>query len=278
MFNKNLYWKRVILPALLLTITSVADAGVTYDFRQISQSDFQNSSDREVTGTVLVEGDRSRVNLKKGSGHPVGTYIISRSDSPMLFIVDPLNKRFTEVDTSKITNAIGSDRVQISELKTDVSKLPDHPLIAGLPTDHYRVTASYKITVMFGSLPLQQSVVTTIDKWVTLAFRDITDLGTSRNGLKTGNASVDALIDAELTKVKGFPLRQVTTIQTTMKEAGNSVRSKLDLKPTRRQTTEVVITRIENAKLHPSLFEVPATYAKADPTPEVSAQMLTMTP
>jgi hypothetical protein len=282
MNHENFYRKTLPIPVIVLVaiLATPADAAVSYEFKQVSQSDFQNSADGEVTGSVIIEGEKSRVELLRGSGHPVGTYIISRNDSQLVFVVDPVNKKYTEINAAKIGTAFGSGRIQITNLKTNLTKLPDHPMVAGFPTDHYRMTTSYDIMVMFGSLPLKQAVVTVIDKWVTTAFGELTDAALTRTAGRTGNEAVDQLIETELGRIKGFPLRQVTIIQTSS-EAVASTRSKLKLNPTRKQTTELTITRIAPTVADASVFEVPASFAKVDASSQPEgpvSQMLTMTP
>jgi hypothetical protein len=257
-----------------------AFAAVTYDFKQVIKSDFKSDANSEVAGTGMIDGNRSRMVLLRGSTHSAGTYIISHHDSQTTFIVDPVNKRFSEIQASKLSSAFNTGQIQIANLKTGVARLNDHPVIAGLPTDHYRITASYDITVKFGALPLRQSVVTKIDKWVTQAFGELSDLHMTRASLRTGNPEVDKLIELESTRVKGFPLRQVTTIQTTATEVGQTPKSQLRMKPTRMLTTDLTITRIAKAQVDPMLFDIPKSFAKveADASNEPVGQMISMEP
>lgn len=250
---------------------------VTYDFRQTSHSDMNNAAD-EVTGTGIIDGAKSRVELKKG--YLPGSYIISRNDTQMVFIVDPVNKKFSEINAAKIASAFGSSKISIDDLKTNYTRLNDTPTVAGLPTEHHRITLSYDITVMFGNLPLRQSVVTTIDKWVTSAFGELMDPTLTLGAMRTGNEDIDQLIEAELTRVKGFPLRQVTSVQTTSSDVSQNSGSKLQLKPTRRRVSELLITRISPIIVQPALFEVPTSFSKEDsPNHEGPVvQMLTMQP
>ena len=274
-------WDQVVFMAMVCLgalWTFNAFGAVTYDFRQISHSDFNNAADGEVTGTGIIDGVKSRVELKKG--YMPGSYIISRNDTQMVFIVDPVNKSFREINAAKIASAFGSSKIEIANLKTNYTRLNDTPTVAGLPTEHHRITLSYDITVMFGNLPLRQSVVTTIDKWVTKAFGELMDPALTRGAIATGNEDIDQLIEAEVSRVKGFPLRQVTSVQTTSSDAGQNRGSKLQLKPTRRRLSELLITRISSIIAQPALFEVPASFAKVDSSTQDGpvVQMLSMQP
>lgn len=265
---------------LLAAVAATGSAAVTYEFRQVTKADFKIDDAGEVLGTGIVDGDRSRVALVRGSKYTPGTYIISHQASQTSFIVDPANKRFTEVQGMRLATAFSTGQIQITNLKTGLTRLNDHPVIAGFPTDHYRISASYEITVKFGSLPLRQSVVTTIDKWVTSALGDLHDPELSRSSFRTGNVEVDRLIEMQNTKVKGFPLRHLTTIQTTATEVNQGPRSQLKIKPTRMVSTDLIITRISKGIAHPSLFEVPKGFARveAETSQAPVGQMISMEP
>ena len=269
---------RLAIVAGLISVSLSLSAAVTYDFKQVSQSDFENPADGEITGTGFIDGHKSRVEVK--TGNMPGSYIIARNDTQMLFVVDPLNKRFHEINAAQVASAFGSSKIQITNFKSNVTRLNDRPIVADLPTEHLRVTLAYDITVMFGTLPLRQSVVTTIDKWVTQAYGELTDPALTRGTIRTGNKEIDQMIEAENSKVKGFPLRQVTTTSTTSMGAEQTAGTKLKMKPVRRQSSELVITRISPTVVSPTLFEVPAHYAKVDAshTEEPAVHMINMQP
>ena len=180
-----------------------------------------------------------------------------------------------------VATALGSAKISIANKKVGVTLLEDHPTIAGLPTDHYRLTFSYDITVTFGTLPLSETVHTVIDKWVTQAFGDVGEMFLASGALKTGNPDLDELSDAENTKVKGFALRQ--TINVTTVNNAPQVAKQLPLRRTSTQTREITITSIEpKAALPNMLFTIPAGYHKADPLRDDSQkaplQILSMEP
>ena len=73
-------------------------------------------------------------------------------------LVDPTQKIYTEVDTIGIAGAIGTSNISVTNLLSSVTKLDDTKVIAGIPTDHYRLTISYDITITYRTMPLKQSV------------------------------------------------------------------------------------------------------------------------
>lgn len=265
----------------LLLLTHTATAAIEYEFRQSSRSDIESIQTGEFTGRAVIDGDRVRVDFTGGNAYTPGTYMISTNGSRSLIFVDPMRRSYTEVNSAAVASALGGSNISVSGFQSDVLKLDDHIVIAGLPTDHYRLTLKYDITIKFGTIPLKQAVVTVVDKWTTAIFGDIADSFLSGGGVHTGNADLDAIIDAETMKIKGFPLRQTMQIATT-KTFAQPAASELKLNPTRRQSRELVITSIRKTDAHPSLFTVPAAYQKASPKRDERDQsplhMLSMEP
>src|SRR5438128_901268 len=102
--------------------------------------------------------------------------------------------------------------------------------------------------------------------------------------IRTGNPDLDDLIATENTKIKGFALKQTTSVATTTRRA-DVPGSKLSdvFRPTRTQIRELTITSIEaKAAVPPDLFVVPATFHKPDPLRDDSQkaplQILSFTP
>lgn len=273
--------KRVVWVIGLLAAVESASAAIQYEFRQSSHSDLESMPAADFTGRAVIDGDRSRVDFLSGNAYTPGTYLIATNGSRTLTFVNPSKKSYVEVNAGSVATALGSAKISISNKTVGVTLLEDHPTIAGLPTDHYRMTFSYDITVTFGTLPLTETVHTVIDKWVTRAFGDVGEMFLASGALKTGNPDLDELIDAENTKVKGFALKQ--TINVTTVNNAPQVAKQLPLRRTSTQTREITVTSIEpKAALPATLFTIPAGYHKADPLRDDSQkaplQILSMEP
>jgi len=240
---------------------------VQYEFRQTTHSDLESMPATDMTGRGILDGDRSRVDFLTGDAFPVGSYVFTLNGSRTLTYVDPTKKTYVEVNAAGVASAIGTARITISNKKVAVSQLEDHPMIAGLPTDHYQMTLDYDITLGFGSIPLTQTVHETIDKWVTQAFGNVGQDFLSSGAVRTGNPELDELVAAENTKIKGFPLKQMMRVSTTMHRE-NVRGSELSnvFRPTRTQTRELLITSITpKSSVSSDLFLVPADFHKPDP-------------
>jgi len=275
------------LPAfavLLLVFTaSSASAAIQYEFRQTTSSDLESIPSTDCVGRAIIDGDRSRVEFTAGNAYPAGTYIIATNGSRSMVFVDPSRKSFVEVNAASVATSIGGRKITITNKKIeDVVKMPDQTTVAGLPTEHYRLSMSYDITVAFGNLPLTQTVKTTIDKWTTSAFGDIGDTFLAGGALKTGNPDLDELMSAENSRIKGFALRQVVNVTTINTRTAPSD-SQLKVNRTVTQTRELLVTSIQPlAKLNVATFTIPVTYQKAGPihddTQKSPVQVLSMEP
>jgi hypothetical protein len=256
--------KRLLAAGVIILCTPIAFAAIEYDFHQITTSEIEQIPSNDLTARAVIDGNRSRVDFVGGSAYPPGTYVVSTNGSRTLVFVDPLSKSFTEINVAVAAASMGSSKIVIENTKTVVDKLEDHPIVAGYPTDHYRMTVNYDMTVTIGALPLRQSVQTIVDKWTTTAFGDVGETFLSDHGVKTGNPQIDDLIDEETTKVKGLALKQRVEITTTNRN-GQAPGSKLKINPTRKQTRDFLVTSIHRMDAESASFNIPAAFHKTDP-------------
>ena len=278
--KKNLL---VFTVLLLVTTAPSAWAAIQYEFRQTTSSDLESIPSTDCVGRAIIDGDRSRVEFTSGNAYPAGTYIVATNGSRSMIFVDPSRKSFVEVNAASVASSIGSRKITIANKKIDVTKMDDQTTVAGFPTEHYRMTMSYDITVAFGNLPLTQTVKTTIDKWTTSAFGDVSDTFLAGGALHTGNPDLDDLVSAENSNIKGFALRQVVNVTTINNRAPKSGETELKVSRTVTQTRELLVTSIQPlAKLDLATFVIPATFHKAGPihddTQKAPIQVLSMEP
>lgn len=258
--------RRVMLGVAFILVVQNASAAVEYEFRQVTHSDLENVQATDFTGRALIDGDKSRVEFLTGTGYPPGTYLISTNGSRTMTFVDPGKKTYLEVNAGSVSAALGAMKIAITNKKIDLTQMDDHPIIAGLPTDHYRLSLAYDITLSVGTLDLTQNVHTVEDKWVTGAFGGVAENYISAGAWRTGNPELDDLIETENTKVKGFTLKQV--ISTTTMNNGHQVPgSPLKVARTVTSTSEITVTSIApKASVPAAVFLVPVGFKKTDAT------------
>lgn len=254
----------VVLSVVLAVCAALpAAAALQYEYIQTMRSDADKSVPTDLSARVTLDGARSRVDFLSGNAYPPGAYMISTDGSRRMVFVDPTTKSYTEVNTSSIASAIGSSTILITNVKSDVVKLADAQTVAGIPAEHYRLTISYDITVMFRNMPLRQSVRTEIDQWTTVQFGDVFEAALLGNSLLTGNPQVDEVIKIETTKIKGFPLKQRVKI-VSINEAKPLPGSQLNLPNTMTRTREMTVTAIRESNPADSQFSLPSGYQRID--------------
>jgi hypothetical protein len=115
-----------------------------------------------------------------------------------------------------------------------------------------------------------------------MAYAGVGESFLAGGGIRTGNADLDDLVDAENTKIKGFPLRQTVEI-TTVNGNPSAPGTKIPLKQTRTQTRDLTITAIQSTtEVAAALFQIPPGFHKADPlrddTQKAPVHVLSMEP
>jgi len=259
--------KTALVCILLLSSPSLLSAAIQYEFRQSTRNDHGGQNVGDVAGRAVLDGDRSRVEYTRNPVYGEGTYVLSFLNPRSIFIINPKTKTYYDVPLSTVANSLASARIEVANLKTGTKKMDDHPLIAGVATDHYRFDASYEMTVMFGSIPLKQGVATSVDSWTTSAFGAVPAPVFSSAEFTTGNPELDKLIAAETSKVTGLALRQVVSITTSPRKAPGARRD-VKLNISKRQTSEILVTAVRNVQVDSTFFQIPEGFTKSVPKRE----------
>jgi hypothetical protein len=265
--------KRLLVTLALAFVAVPSFAAIQYEFMQKNITGDIVTPTTDLTARAIVDGPRSRVEFLSGNLYPPGTYVISTDGSRRLFFIDPEKRWYTEVNTSGIATALASSNIKIENFKQDVQKFPASEKIAGIDTEHRRVTMSYDVTLPIKDMPLRQHVQTEIETWATNKFGAVHQ-GFFSGGLRTGNPDIDRVLEAELSSANGFPLRQIVTIRTSY---DLQHRSNLQTPTTRTITRETWVTSIGEIKAQPAQFVVPASFRRADQPelPKPGPQVLT---
>lgn len=264
------------LTAVLLLSSPVA-AAVRYEFRQVAKSDVRRSPSDQVRGESWIDGDRLRIDYKGPSIYGDNATVLI--DDGRIRILDRQAQTFTEFRLDSFVQSLRNLPLSVSNVKTSLERLPGSPSIAGFPTEHWRLTTSYRMTVNMGQLTLEQDVDTVVEKWTTTAFGALADPFISSMP-KTGNDQLDQLIETETTRIQGFPLRQTVSLSTRdAKSTSRARKSKLDLTAPRRQSTEILISKIEFAEPAAGTFEMPSGFRRVEPqTDRTAVTELSMSP
>ena len=274
--------RKSVLGVILLMAVQTASAAIRYEFRQTTSSDLEGANATDCSGHAVIEGEKSRVEFTNCNSYPSGSFVLTTNGSRVLTFVNPAKKSFADVNAGAVAAALGSTKIVINNRKVNTVEMPDHPVIAGMPTDHVRLSINYDITVTFGSIPLTQSVQTIIDRWTTMAYGDVAEIFLSGGALRTGNPDIDDLFAFENAKGKGLPLKE-TVRTTTINQRAQTVKSQLTINRTVTVTRELEVTSVKQVpSVAANTFDVPAGFHRADPlrddTQKAPIQTLSMEP
>lgn len=249
----------------VLLVSLPASAAVRYEFRQTTRSDVQALPSGDLAGRATIDGSAARVDFVGKSMYGENAWVVTRDGGKNLLVFDPTAKTYVQIDVDSVAAALGATEIDITNLKSNVKLLPDHPQIAGYPTDHYRMESSYDVTVRLGELLMTQTVHTVIEKWTTNAFGEVEAFFLMDGGVRTGNPKLDEIITLETSQMKGLPLRQMVRITTSNHSKGAArTPSKIALAPNRTQLSEMLVTSIQMVNPEPSTFSIPPGYRKVE--------------
>ena len=248
-----------VLGVVLALFAVPAFAAIEYEFTQKTSTEDPLVPTTDLNAKAIVDGARTRVEFRSGTLYPPGTYAVS-TDPRHVFFVDPAHRSYTEVNMAGATTALAASSIRIENFKSNMEKLSDRTVIAGIDTEHYRVSITYDITVRMGNIPLTRHVSTLIESWNTQRFGDVSGNIISGAPAYTGNVELDKLMAS--TRIPGFPLRQTITTKT-QHDLPQNAKSKIELSPVRTAVREMWVSQIREIPATGVSFTVPATYARA---------------
>jgi len=247
---------------LLLLLTALPGfAGVTYtaETRTILGAKDSNG-DFRVQG--WISGNHARMEFLQSELPELetGTYLVSSDGGVSVFLVNPKRKTYEQWDINAMISNMadmmrsmrGEMRVRFEEPKVEKLLEEVGPKIDGMPTRHYRFRTSYKASIdMYDTETV--STVTEEDIWTTTA---ITEPGVKvflDRRMSSGDEQLDRILDKEMSKVIGFPLRRLTSTRQQTKKQVTETRAEMN------------VSNVKNVDVENSMFEVPKGFTEVDP-------------
>lgn len=216
-----------------------------------------------------IEGANAKFAFTEGNPKaPKGGYMLTKDGGKTMFMVNPNDKTYLKWDMAAMMGGAmqmmkGMMQMKVSDPK--VEKILDEkgPDILGYATRHIKFKTTYSMEMSMMGMRNANSVVTEEEMWVTdkigdaavQAFREFAA------GMKLPDEELEKLVRAQKDKVKGFPLKMISSNSTT----GNDGRAQTSV-------TTMEVTKIENQTVPASTFEIPADYKETTlPSPDESA-------
>jgi len=198
-----------------------------------------------------------------------GTYLVSTDGGETSYLIDPRSKTYERWEINNmVANMADLMRSMRSEMKVrfeepKIEKLVEEagPAMNGMPTKHFRYRTSYKAYL---ELYETQTISTVMEEdiWTTTAIAEPGLMELLNKRASSGDEQLDRIVQKEMDKVPGFPLKRVTSTRTeTNKETSES-------------RTEMEIVELKNVPIAASMFQVPKGYAELDPNdPDLAKAM-----
>ena len=251
-----MFYRKLIV--LLSVVCFAAASWAGWELTAVTKAESQQRGANAMNTTVKlqVNGDKSRADFTESKNPMIGkdSYLVTRDGGKTAYMVNTKEKTYMKWDMAQMAGLAGqmTKMMQMKVTSPKVEKLLEEPgeKMVGFPTTHYRYRTSYTMETSFMGKKTSQSTVQEQDVWSTTEIGDLgMGLWLKKEGIKTGDASLDDLMKAHMEQIKGLPLKQIT-VTTTKDNKGKENVSKMTME----------VTHLVKANPSDSLFEMPADY------------------
>lgn len=245
--------KRLIAIVLMAAAALPAWAGVTYRFETATTG----LASTRIAGTVQAEGRDMRVDLSSGDGtmFKSGSVALTRDGGSTITITDPASKTFYVVNAGDLSGGGAMLETmrqtmgfRIENPKVSVRDAGDGGKIEGYATRKSIVDASFDL----GLQNMRLSMSTSTETWATTAIGGEYANLFQQRAFRTGIPELDRVIAAQAGAVKGFPIKQVSTVR--VKQNGSEMKT----------VTTTTVTGIQKKAVPATAFAMPAGYKKTE--------------
>ncbi|MDY7091472.1 MAG: DUF4412 domain-containing protein [Acidobacteriota bacterium] len=261
----------LILTLGVLLGADAALAGVYYKAESVIEPD--NGQSQRMDVEAWVDGEKAKIVFTESTNPmtPEGSYLLTTDGGQVLYLVNPEEKTYTEWDLAAMMQTLGAMMDSMGGMMTmefsepEVEKLLEEGggSMLGMDTTHYRYRTTYTMKLKVMGIRRNNTTETVQDLWTTDEM-DEAALGVWLRSTppRTGNEDIDQLVEAELDKIQGFPLKTVTVSTTTGEKQKRST--------TTRSTTEVTV--LERRDVPAGSFEIPAGYEEREMMPQTEEE------
>ena len=247
-----------VCAALLFTITSSAFAGLTYK----TQSNTTGLQSVSIAGTVTVDGPRLRMDVAKGDNmiFKDNSIVLSTDGGMTMSVFDQATKSYYDIrldqllgNTTSMFKSLG-DMVKVSfdNPQVSVRNGGEGGMIEGFPTHKTILNASYDMNINAMGQKMTTHLTMNTESWTTEQLASEMTSFLQMRGMRTGVESLDRLIEAQSDGMRGFPLKQISTVH--MTQGRNDMV----------MSNTATVTNIEKQNVDAAVFAMPGGYTKVD--------------
>ncbi len=253
--------RSLALACAAIVIAAQSFAGVYYVAKTTAEG-ARGAEAQNMTVKGWVSGDNGKVVFEQ-SQNPMmseGSYLITKDGGKTMLLVNPKEKTYMKWDLEQMMGLVGGAMKMMNFKYTDpkVEKLSEEPdgLVAGIPTVHYKYRTSYTVSMSMLMMHKTSHVLKEEDIWSAPKLAEAAlGIWLRKTPPKTGNEQLDSLMQAEMGKMQGFPLR-IKTVSTDTDEKGKGTTT----------TVQMEVTEFQTVPVPDSTFEVPADYKETSLT------------
>ncbi len=250
---------------------AVSAQGLTYDMKMTAQRDGSSSGSQPqvlMTAHGQYSGGNSRLDIDQsvtpGGMMGKGTYIVVRNATRNEWIVDPEKHQYIEMNIDSAAKFAANMQLSLgpivsmktSDVTADLQPLGPGETIQGYATTKYRLTYGATSTVTVFGRTKKSNSVTTMDMWIAPQLAGL--YNPAPNPAMGNSAAAQKLAAAYAKMGNGVAIKTVSHTQTTGDDASA-------------MSATMELLNIKRTRIDPSVFEVPAGYAKIDMTAAMSA-------
>ncbi len=250
--------KRILPFLTLVSLSSTAFAGLTYKV----QSSTSGPHSVTIAGIVAVDGPNMRMDVINGDDvlFRANSVILSTDGGKTMAVIDGASRSYYELQldqilgssTAALKNMGGMFKISFDNPSVTVRDGGNGEPVEGYPTHKSVLDASYDIAIDAMGQKMTTHMTMTTESWTTDQLSSELTNFLQMRGLRTGIESLDRLIEAQSKGVKGFPLKQVSTVR--MNQGGSDVT----------MTTTALVSNIEKKAIDAAQFAMPAGLTKVD--------------
>lgn len=246
-------------------VVSVASAfaGTYYESKTSSEGGKGADAQRAIV-KGWVDGDSAKVEFIE-SGNPLlqaGGYLVTRDGGETVYFVNPKEKTYASFDTRGMMQFAGG-AMKMVNLKVSnpvVEKLEEKPgpPLLGLPTTYAKYRTTYTMTMSVMGFKSENRTEQVQEVWATPELvSKAFGVWLRKEPPSMGDEQFDKLMKMEMGKIKGVPLKMITTTTTT------------DAKKGRTETTTITmeVTTLQMVPVPESTFVIPANYTETQLLP-----------
>ncbi len=202
----------------LLSVPVETRAGLTYRFDSVTEGMARST----IAGVVKVDGPKVRMDVVRGDGTVFkdGGVVLSHDGGRTVRVADLAERTFYDVkiedlagDAAGLLAQFGSSiTFTLQNPRVSVRDLGASQKIEGFRTRRTLVETSHDLRVDAMGQGITIRIVTRNEVWTTDQIEGALAGFLQMQGVRTGVAAIDGILEAQSGKITGFPLRQVATV------------------------------------------------------------------